>query len=66
MLITIMVMEVRLRLSIFNAVTDCVIIAQEIFYTDPSVLYVSIHAENDYPCRRNFCLLSFSTLYIWP
>lgn len=25
--------------------------AQEIFYADSSVLYVSIHAENDYPCK---------------
>ena len=24
--------------------------AQEIFYSDPSVLYVSLHAEGDYPC----------------
>ena len=25
-------------------------VAQEIFYSDPSVLYASLHAENDYPC----------------
>ena len=24
--------------------------AQEIFYSDPSVLYASLHAEDDYPC----------------
>ena len=25
--------------------------AQDAFYGDPAVLYVSIHAENDYPCE---------------
>jgi len=25
-------------------------VAQEIFYSDASVLYVSLHAEDDYPC----------------
>ncbi len=30
--------------------------AQEIFYSDPSVLYVSLHAEGDYPCILFFIL----------
>ena len=28
-------------------------VAQEIFYSDPTVLYVSLHASNDYPCTSS-------------
>ena len=35
--------------------------AQEIFYSDPSVLYVSLHAEGDYPCK--FFMLTCGVVY---
>jgi len=33
-----------------NALISVSLAAQEIFYSDSSVLYVSLHAEDDYPC----------------
>ncbi len=29
--------------------------AQQIFYEDPRVLYVSLHADGDYPCKYSCC-----------
>lgn len=34
-------------------------VAQEIFYSDPSVLYASLHAENDYPCMISVFTFDF-------
>ena len=44
------------RLSRSRCTDLCV--AQEIFYSDASVLYVSLHAEDDYPCMILICFIS--------
>ncbi len=40
--------------------------AQEIFYLDSSVLYMSLHAEDDYPCMIMICMLTSNVSYNTP
>ena len=54
MLIIITAMEVSAASVTYKSlIINGWIQAQHIFYEDPSVLYVSLHAENDYPCMWN-------------
>ena len=46
-----MAMEVSRSQPFGSIYVKHITVAQAIFYDDPSVLYVSLHAENDYPCK---------------
>lgn len=48
------------RLSQSQCTDLCV--AQEIFYSDASVLYVSLHAEDDYPCMIVICMSDYGCI----
>lgn len=37
--------------AVVFSIDPCLCKAQETFYEDPSVLYVSLHGEYDYPCK---------------
>lgn len=52
---------ISISLLVVDITMNAEMSAQNVFYRDSSVLYVSLHAENDYPCES---LISFIH-YMW-